>query len=698
MGTNENSMILETSVKVSGNIISELSEKIPSNIVALNELIKNSYDAGSPYVKIVIDSDKNLLKIIDEGEGMDKSDIDTLFHLSKSTKSYGTINKFNRLTQGSKGLGFLSVFKFGKLVEWKTKKDIGYRFAVDFDDLLKCENITDYIVELSVDNTIKTGTEIIINLDNYSKQIMLEYLSKEKNYAKIINSFTDDNFLIILQVDNKTYRSDTFHGIKDHFKERQLFYINYNSDNGLIEYFHNDVLIKTFPYPFSYSGFKVNIRLSIYNFLPGQKSKIYNLFYNSFDELTPLIYVNDNLFNNFDIFDPSVMKTIKTGDMLNQMIGYVNIYSYDKLLSFNSDRTKFSQNKLTDNIISFLKDINIIIQREGSKIKQYLINYDFLKVNKLDVTNLDLSNIENLKKFIKDDFGFKNKVEIEVKDEKIVYKLFGKTAIINCFTKKTIIQPAEISLSTHLDNITIPSKQIDLSSYIISATNSAGNSIKNDVIIKIDGNRIDNNILESVLEEKSVIVEFTYIDEKTKLVKQELKINFIEPCSIIEGENDAQDVLLSIKAKQGYKVNFDNVVVNLINQINSLKLENYREVIACSLRTLFELSIKSLGQFNKKLAIINKLSYNFENDINNIIQFCNQKNIRTEIDKTTKISFYALKDLLIADDFVTAYRKSNLGPHSSTTYLTDDEIKFIAKKAALFVVLINELIKNPNIV
>ena len=78
--------------------------------------------------------------------------------------------------------------------------------------------------------------------------------------------------------------------------------------------------------------------------------------------------------------------------------------------------------------------------------------------------------------------------------------------------------------------------------------------------------------------------------------------------------------------------------------------------------------------------------------------FVIKKNIRTEIDKTTKISFYALKDLLIADDFVTAYRKSNLGPHSSTTYLTDDEIKFIAKKAALFVVLINELIKNPNIV
>lgn len=41
---------LESVIKVNGSIVSELSERIPSNIVALNELIKNSYDAGSPSV------------------------------------------------------------------------------------------------------------------------------------------------------------------------------------------------------------------------------------------------------------------------------------------------------------------------------------------------------------------------------------------------------------------------------------------------------------------------------------------------------------------------------------------------------------------------------------------------------------------------------------------------------------------------
>ena len=40
-------------ITVSGNILSELSEKIPNNIIALNELIKNSYDAKATKVKIV---------------------------------------------------------------------------------------------------------------------------------------------------------------------------------------------------------------------------------------------------------------------------------------------------------------------------------------------------------------------------------------------------------------------------------------------------------------------------------------------------------------------------------------------------------------------------------------------------------------------------------------------------------------------
>jgi HSP90 family molecular chaperone len=126
MATKEIGENLGTGIKVSGNIISELSEKIPTHIIALNELIKNSYDAGALSVSIEIDTRKNILRIIDNGEGMNRRDIDTLFHLSHSLKVYGEYNsQYKRYVQGAKGLGFLSVFKFGKKAEWRTKSDVG---------------------------------------------------------------------------------------------------------------------------------------------------------------------------------------------------------------------------------------------------------------------------------------------------------------------------------------------------------------------------------------------------------------------------------------------------------------------------------------------------------------------------------------------------------------------------------------------
>ena len=123
-------------ITVAGNILSELSEKIPNNIIALNELIKNAYDAFSPSVDIILDSKSKELTIRDYGTGMDTEGIKKLFHISSSEKHYGKVISFGdtqRLTQGSKGLGFLSVFRFGNRVLWKTGKNSKiFEFGVDF--------------------------------------------------------------------------------------------------------------------------------------------------------------------------------------------------------------------------------------------------------------------------------------------------------------------------------------------------------------------------------------------------------------------------------------------------------------------------------------------------------------------------------------------------------------------------------------
>ena len=145
------------------------------------------------------------------------------------------------------------------------------------------------------------------------------------------------------------------------------------------------------------------------------------------NDLTPLIYVNSNLFNNYTIFNPNVMKNIKSGLSLNQMIGFVKINSSDKKMNFNSDRTQFLQNELTDEIISFLNNINKFIQTEGSKYKKHLVDLDFLKRTIIKSSELEVNKELIARGLIKDTFIFKDKVNIQITDKSILYSIFGKT-------------------------------------------------------------------------------------------------------------------------------------------------------------------------------------------------------------------------------------------------------------------------------
>ena len=368
---------MKANIKVSGNIISELSEKIPTNIIALNELIKNSYDAGASSVSIEINTAKKQLYIKDNGCGMNKGDIDTLFHISNSTKIHGSINEYGRITQGSKGLGFLSVFKFGKIVQWKTKKDKGYKFSIDFEKLIKSEDVSKFEIELIEDTNISKGTEILIEIDEYNIKLINDYFSLEKNYKKIIHSFDDKTFVITLILDGTTYSSKKLIPLLDNGKDFQLFYVTYNSKTEKIIFKYNNRITITEPFYFPIKDVNINLELLTFQLRSHGKEKIDNLFLNHIEDLTPLIYFNNNLFNNYTIFDPNVMRNIKTSQVLNQIIGYIRIVSENSLIDFNSDRSQFLQNELTDAIIDFLSNINKKYKLLDRNIKTTLLGLTF---------------------------------------------------------------------------------------------------------------------------------------------------------------------------------------------------------------------------------------------------------------------------------------------------------------------------------
>jgi len=700
---------MKAQIKVDGKIISELSEKIPTNIIALNELIKNSYDAGATTVTIELNTKNKTLRIIDDGSGMNKKDIDILFHISKSIKKHGTKNEYGRITQGSKGLGFLSVFKFGKQVEWKTKRNNGFRFSVNYDKLIKTDDISHFPIELFTDGNIQKGTEILINTDEYNANSLKEYFLYETNYRKMINSFDDNNFNIEIIIDNNPLCSTKDKiPLLDNEKKYQMFYITYNSkiEKIIIKYGKN--IIATESYQFPYKHFSLNMELLVFYFKSHGKNKIDKLFFNPNDDLTPLIYFNTNLFNNYTIFDPNIMRNIKTTQVLNQMIGFIRILSKNSLVDFNSDRSQFLQNEKTDNIKDFIYKINKKIQEMGSGNKDYYANFHFLKKNEIPADYSDPNNSEKYRKIIKDDFIYKDKVEIRIQADKVIFSLFGKKKALNIKNDKDSSSstnvgqekspvPAKIVLNCNDKlEITIPVDQKDLKDYVAYVYDSNGKLVGNDIlIVKIDGKNYGHSILHAITKPCEKIIEYIYNDPITGVEVKELKLFFKKPISNIT--TNKTSYLFTIPASKDYIINYNQYIDKLIEQINKLPLNKNIEIISCSLRVLFELSIDGIVKSGKFPSIFNSIE-KFNDKVIEIIKFIKNNNkYISEIANKAKTEYNGLVKMLSVDDYKRVINKTHLGSHKSTMYITESDIHDIIKHLAIFMILTNEMINNTNI-
>ena len=241
------------SLKFDGKIIEELSQKIPSTLFALNELIKNSYDAFSPDVKINIEPSKLLITISDTGNGMNSKDIEKLFHISRSSKNYGDEVKQGdmiRVTQGSKGLGFLAAFKFGDNVTWATcKEGIKSTFSLNKSMLISQEDLSGYDVPIKTEPYDQNGTKIVIQCNSAQMKELLTDLDNEKIAEKLIATMLDESFNVDVKVEHhkKGYSTNRIKDLVNENEGRQLFHVKYNSTENKIYFYHLGELIDTKP-------------------------------------------------------------------------------------------------------------------------------------------------------------------------------------------------------------------------------------------------------------------------------------------------------------------------------------------------------------------------------------------------------------------------------------------------------------------
>ena len=657
--------------KVSGNIISELSDKIHSYIIALNELTKNSYDAFANEVNIDLDIINKKLIIKDDGCGMNNQTIKKLFHISSSEKKYGKIihNKernLKRYTQGSKGLGFLSVFKLGNNITWETNNsNKKIKFTVNKNELVSRNDVSSYRLTTEEEPSNEKGTTIFIELEKESADQLEDYFAQEKNIKKIINAFDDKQFKINLKTNHGSYESEMHSNFKNFASKDQLFYITYSSKKSGIDFFYMGNLIKTVPYNINIDAYELEIELIAFSFSSYGKKNISQLFYREHDDaLTPLIYINNNLFHNYTLFDASRFRQKRSGESLPQLIGYIRIISSHSLMEFNSDRTQFVQNNLTLHIEKKLKELNEIIQNAGSEIKKSLKDQD----GKLITGAAYPQNKQ---------------------------KSLSKKSVEN----GSHLQPAQLNLKQKIKKLYIPSKQIDLIKELTSAINSKGELIdlNKDIQIEVDNEKILNSILESQEKACEKKISYIYNDCETGKVVQTLILKFELPEAQITAKG--KNVLFHLPSTKDYSIKIP-YVANLILQLEKIHKQkgNYNEIIACALRSIFELSSDYLQNQKRNIFPKSDSRFSFEDSVEYIISYIqSNKHLKTEISEITGISFKTLTNLLQPpDSFSDMIKKAHLGAHKSMAFLTDSEVKDLAKKAGIFAILSDVLLYNVD--
>lgn len=201
--------------------------------------------------------------------------------------------------------------------------------------------------------------------------------------------------------------------------------------------------------------------------------------------------------------------------------------------------------------------------------------------------------------------------------------------------------------------------------------------------------------MPSIDEECRKNVVFQYNDPHTGIAKLAIDINFVEYASNII--TSSKKKLITIPTKNNYKINYDVTVANLIEQINKLNLKDYFEVIACSLRAIFELSIIALNRSKKFTNLNFQSAKDIQTKVQIVIEFVRNNNRMSKIANATQLSYQSLENVLIPEDFEKSVKKTNTSAHQSSAYIDEIDVKNIAKKAAFFVVIVNELIFNQDI-
>ena len=341
--------------------------------------------------------------------------------------------------------------------------------------------------------------------------------------------------------------------------------------------------------------------------------------------------------------------------------------------------------------MNLLLNLNKKIQEIGSINKAHILDMDILYKYSLPHNYVN-ANEDLLRANIKSTFTFRDSVKIRLEKNYAIYSIFGAdiSAIIE---ERAATKPARIILNSKSNRIPIVSHQIDLYDYIENIISSQGESRpKNDVDIFINGVKSENHILESIDEECLIKVRFEYADKNTGKAMEEIDLEFYQPTAELKADI-TKNKLLTLPTSDTYTISFNYHIGQLIIQLNKLDIIDYLQVIACSLRALFDISTDDIRKCSAYPDFYKGLG-SLEDKVKSTITYVRDKSKCTKIANNTGIDYPSLMNRLDPQAYYEAVKKAHLGAHKSTTHLSEPEIRELAQKASLFVVIANEMINN----
>lgn len=258
-------------------------------IEAINEYIWNGFDAGANCIKIETIEDEiygyiKKIRIEDNGTGIDYSNLDITFTpFNYSEKAIEQKIK-NSIVHGKNGVGRFTFFTFCNRAEWITVfYDNNLKSNRKYSISMKSDKLNDYEYSDLVDINESTGTIVDFNdifdhdlfIDNIKKSIINEFcwfliLNKKDNFKILLNEIEIDykemvNFEVERKYNDKVSFSILFISWKNKLDEFSKFYF-INSQNKEV--------------------FKENTS-----------------FNNKGDQFYHSLYIQSNLFDNFDFDD-----------------------------------------------------------------------------------------------------------------------------------------------------------------------------------------------------------------------------------------------------------------------------------------------------------------------------------------------------------------------------------------------------------